>query len=76
MDTIPHLLANLKTLGDSPSTLHNRVETLEKLKQNLTKLQTLPPSPVNPDPKECILAREIYEYACFMSIETENVEEF
>ena len=36
----------------------------------------MPPSLEAPDPKECILAREVYEYACFISIESGNVEEF
>ena len=76
MDTIPKLLNNLKALGESPSTLPDRVKTLEQLKRNLTFLNTLPPSTHQPDPKECILAREVYEYACFMSIEAEDVNEF
>ena len=42
----------------------------------MTLLNTLPPSQHNPDPKECILAREVYEYACFMSIETGEIPNF
>lgn len=29
-----------------------------------------------PDPKECVLAREIYEYACFLSVEKRDIPEF
>ena len=33
--------------------------------------------PANPiDKRECILAREIYEYATFLSVEKEDIEEF
>lgn len=28
------------------------------------------------DPKECILAREIYEYATFLSVEKKDIAEF
>lgn len=42
----------------------------------MTSFETLPPSSKAPNPKEFIIAREIYEYACFMSVEVGEVEQF
>lgn len=42
---------------------------------DLTFFENLPPS--NPvDMRECILAREIYEYATFLAVEKEDIEGF
>lgn len=38
--------------------------------------KSLPPCQDKPDPKECVLAREVFEYAAFQAIEKEEVEQF
>jgi 26S proteasome regulatory subunit N12 len=42
---------------------------------DLTNFENVPPC-VQCDPKECILAREAYEYATFLSVEKKDIQEF
>ena len=42
---------------------------------DLTNFDNVPPC-VQCDPKECILAREVYEYATFLSVEKKDIQEF
>ena len=42
---------------------------------DLTYFENLPPSQ-NVDIKECALAREVYEYCTFLSVEKEDIESF
>ena len=42
---------------------------------DLTQFQNLPPN-ANLDMRECILARETYEYATFISVEKEDIAGF
>ena len=48
---------------------------MRQLMIELTNFDNLPPCEVC-DPKECILAREIYEYATFLSVEKKDIAEF
>lgn len=48
---------------------------MNKLMIDLTNFENIPPCQVC-DPKECILAREIYEYATFLSVEKRDIPEF
>ena len=48
---------------------------MRQLMIELTNFDNLPPCDVC-DPKECILAREIYEYATFLSVEKKDIAEF
>ena len=48
---------------------------MTQLRIDLTMFENLPPQ--NPvDIRECILAREVYEYATFLSVEKEDIESF
>jgi 26S proteasome regulatory subunit N12 len=42
---------------------------------DLTNFDNVPPC-ILCDPKECILAREVYEYATFLSVEKKDIQEF
>ena len=42
---------------------------------DMTFFENLPPC-LDIDQKECILAREAYEYATFLSVEKKDIEEF
>ena len=41
-----------------------------------TDFENTPPCLGPMDPKECILIREVYEYATFLAVEQKNIEEF
>ena len=79
-------LNKLKALVDlnNPANLEAREQLLFKLKvgyiNNLQiavlEFKSLPPCPGAPDPKECVLAREVFEYAAFQAIEKADVEQF
>lgn len=49
---------------------------MNKIMIDLTMFENTPPCLGPIDPKECILAREVYEYATFLSVEQKNIEEF
>eukprot|EP00345_Euplotes_harpa_P017719 CAMPEP_0168347720 /NCGR_PEP_ID=MMETSP0213-20121227/19205_1 /TAXON_ID=151035 /ORGANISM="Euplotes harpa, Strain FSP1.4" /LENGTH=265 /DNA_ID=CAMNT_0008356957 /DNA_START=8 /DNA_END=806 /DNA_ORIENTATION=- len=76
VERVKALFGQLRTLEGQSSTLQERRELMHKLKIELTNFTTLPPSVEVPDPKECILAREIYEYAVFQSIEEQDIKSF
>ena len=42
------------------------------MRMDLTFFEKLPPSP-QVDMRECILAREVYEYATFLAVEKEDI---
>ena len=44
---------------------------MNKLLVDLTNFENIPPCLVC-DPKECIVAREVYEYATFLSVEKKD----
>ena len=46
-----------------------------KLMIDLTMFENIPPCQ-ECDPKQCILAREVYEYATFLSVERKDIEDF
>ncbi len=41
----------------------------------MTFFQNIPPC-FDPEAKECILAREVYEYAIFLSVEKQDIPEY
>lgn len=75
LDKLANGLTKLKSITENPSTLQEREKQVNQLKTDLTFLMNIPPC-FEPDPKECILAREIYEYATFLSVEKRNIEEY
>jgi len=68
-------LSNLKALEESPATLPQRQTILRQLMIDLCEFENIP-SCLEISKKECILAREVYEYATFMSVEKKDIEEF
>jgi hypothetical protein len=68
IEKISNGLTKLKAITESPSTIGERDKIVKQLKTDLTFLMNIPPC-FEPDPKECILAREVYEYATFLSVE-------
>ncbi len=68
-------LQRFKQIEERPETLQERVAAMRQLTVELTNFENLPPCSVC-DPKECILAREIYEYATFLSVEKKDIAEF
>lgn len=75
IDKVTSSLQKLKSLGDEKSTLDERNKLITQMRIDLTNFENLPPSsPV--DMKECILAREIYEYATFLAVEKGDIEQF
>jgi hypothetical protein len=67
-DRVANGLSKLKSLTEGPTTLAERDRLLKQLKSDLTFFMNIPPC-FEPDAKECILAREVYEYATFLSVE-------
>jgi 26S proteasome regulatory subunit N12 len=68
-------LQRFKQIEERPETLNQRVTVMRQLMVELTSFDNLPPCSVC-DPKECVLAREIYEYATFLSVEKKDIAEF
>jgi 26S proteasome regulatory subunit N12 len=68
-------LQKLKSIEESPATLQDRVKLLTSIKIDLTNFQNIPPC-LEIDAKECILARETYEHAVFLSIEQKDIQSF
>ena len=42
---------------------------MKELIDKLTEFENIPPKNSKPDKKECMLAREVYEFATFLSVE-------
>ena len=75
IDKVTNSLKKLKQLGDKKETIKERDNLITQMRIDLTFFEQLPPSsPI--DMRECILAREIYEYATFLSVEKEDIEGF
>jgi hypothetical protein len=68
-------LQRFKQIEERPETLNERSAAMRQLMIDLTNFENLPPCSIC-DPKECILAREIYEYATFLSVEKKDIAEF
>ncbi len=60
---------------EAPVTLDERQQAMHQIMIDLTNFENVPPC-VQCDPKECILAREAYEYATFLSVEKKDIQEF
>ena len=75
LDKVNNSLQKLKSLGEGKATLAERDNLVTQMRIDLTFFEHLPPaSPV--DMRECILARETYEYATFLAVEKEDIEGF
>ena len=76
IDKVKNGLEKLKQLGEGKKTnLAEREKLITQMRIDLTFFENLPPA--NPvDMRECILAREVYEYATFLAIEKEDIEQF
>ena len=75
IDKVGNSLQKLKQLPENKQTLAERDALVTQMRIDLTFFEHLPPvSPV--DMRECILAREVYEYACFLAVEKEDIEQF
>lgn len=75
IEKVTNSLSKLKQLGESKETLAQRDQLITQMRIDLTFFEHLPPtSPV--DMRECILARETYEYATFLAVEKEDIEGF
>lgn len=72
---IANNLARFKQITETPETLAERVSAMSKLMVDITNFENIPPCQ-QCDPKECILAREVYEYATFLSVEKKDIPEF
>lgn len=68
-------LQRYKQIEETPATLQQRTEAMVKLMIDLTMFENIPPCQ-ECDPKQCILAREVYEYATFLSVERKDIEDF
>ncbi|CDW84633.1 UNKNOWN [Stylonychia lemnae] len=75
IDRVANGLQKLKSMPEGPHTLGDREKTIRQLKIDLTFFQNIPPC-FEPSPKECILAREVYEYATFLSVEKQDILEY
>ena len=71
LDRVAFSLQKLKSLSD----LSEREKLIQQLKSDLTFFQNIPPCE-SPSPKECILAREVYEHATMLSVEKNDIREF
>lgn len=75
IDKVKNGLQKLKQLGDSKQSLDQRAQCVAQLRIDLTFFENLPPAP-RIDKAECILAREVYEYATLLAVEREDIEGF
>ena len=75
VDRVANGLQKLKQLPETPSTLGDRDKLIKQLKTDLTFFENIPPC-FDPEAKECILAREVYEYATFLSVEKQDIAEY
>lgn len=75
LDKLTNGLSKLRALPETPDTLHDRDRLIKQLKADLTFLMNIPPC-FEADPKECILAREVYEHATFLSVEKQDIAEY
>jgi 26S proteasome regulatory subunit N12 len=75
VDRVANGLQKLKQLPETPATLNDRDKLIKQLKTDLTFFENIPPC-FDPEAKECILAREVYEYATFLSVEKQDIAEY
>ena len=73
IDKVTNSLQKLKSLGEGKNTLNERDKLMTQMRIDLTFFDNLPPS-TTVDKRECILAREVYEYATFLAVEKEDIE--
>ena len=72
IDKVQNTLQKLKSMGEGADSMNERDKLITQMRIDLTNFEHLPPaSPV--DIRQCILAREIYEYATFMAVEKEDI---
>jgi len=68
-------LQKLKSITETPATVGERDKIVKQLKSDLCFFDSIPPC-FDADAKQCILAREVYEYATLLSVEKREIEEF
>ena len=75
IDKVTNTLQKLKSLGEGKDTIPQREQLITQMRIDLTFFENLPPSsPV--DMRECILAREVYEYSTFLALEKGDIDAF
>jgi hypothetical protein len=75
IDKVSNSLQKLKSLPEGQQTIQDRENLITQIRIDLTFFQNLPPNPTV-DMKECILARETYEYATLLAVEKEDIDQF
>tara|TARA_B110000285_G_C14968323_1_gene535234 strand:+ start:108 stop:413 length:306 start_codon:yes stop_codon:yes gene_type:complete len=75
IDKVNNALQKYKSLGEGKDSLAQRDALVTQMRIDITSFQNLPPS-ATLDKRECILAREVYEQAIFISVEKEDVAAF
>ena len=72
VDRVANGLSKLKAIQENPANLAERDKIIKQLKADLTFFENIPPC-FEAEAKECILAREVYEYATFLSVEKQDI---
>lgn len=75
VDRVANGLQKLKSITEGPATIGERDKVIKQLKNELTFFDSIPPC-FEADAKQCILAREVYEYATLLSVEKHDIQEY
>ena len=75
IDKVSNSLQKLKSIAEGKNTIDQRDQLITQIRIDLTFFENLPPNPTV-DMKECILARETYEYATLLAVEKEDIDQF
>ena len=75
VDRVANGLNKLKSLSETPATIGERDKIVKQLKSDLCFFDSIPPC-YEADAKQCILAREVYEYATLLSVEKKDIQEY
>ena len=75
IDKVNNSLQKLKSIPENKATLAERDNLVTQMRIDLTFFEQLPPA-TTVDMRQCILAREIYEYATFLAVEKEDIDAF
>jgi 26S proteasome regulatory subunit N12 len=75
IDRVANGLTKLKSISEGAATIGERDKIVKQLKSDLCFFDSIPPC-FEADPKQCILAREVYEYATLLSVEKKDIQEY
>lgn len=75
IDKVTNTLQKLKSLREGKESVVQRDQLINQMRVDLTFFENLPPTSLV-DMRECILAREVYEYATFISLEKGDIDAF